>query len=123
MGTKIFDIYSLGHFVCGIIVTSILFPNSPILSLVISNALHLLFELLEKDINPHNGKILESGINHLSDIVFFFVGSLIGLHLTKYMTKHTVIRIILLVVSSLVGIQELGRELFPDKWPIYSAYS
>ena len=123
MGTKIFDIFTLGHFFCGVIITSTLLPNTPILSLIIANLAHFILELSEKNINPYNGKILETTSNHLSDIVAFFTGSLIGLFLTNYMVENSSTRYIILTIGVIIGIQEFGRELFPKSCPFNPSYS
>jgi len=123
MGVKAFDVWTIGHFVCGIIITATLIPSDPTLSLIVSNIFHLLLELAEQDINPKNGEILESGVNHMTDILAFFVGSVIGFYFTDYMLDHPTLRYILLFIGLLIGVQEFGRELFPESWPIWSAYS
>lgn len=123
MGVKAFDIFTIGHFICGIIITATLVPTNPRLSLILSNLLHLLFELTEQNVNPNNGKILESSINHMTDVIAFFKGSVIGFYLTDYMLDYPHLRYVLLFIGSLIAIQEFGREILPGKWPIYSAYS
>jgi hypothetical protein len=65
MGLKYYDLWSLGHFVMGIISYLILkkadFKTNE--NFLISNGLHLLIEFIER--SQINGKIVESFSNHI----------------------------------------------------------
>ena len=80
MGKKFFDLWTVGHFIFGFLSTSTLLPSSPILSAIITNLFHLINELMEKSESPE-GKILETDVNHLGDIIFFFFTYEFGLHI------------------------------------------
>ena len=119
------DIWTLGHFIFGFLSTSALLPSYPILSAIITNTLHLINELIEKSETP-DGKVLETDLNHIGDIIFFFFGSLLGIiYGTKIFTepKYSYYRYAILFLSLLIYISEVGRELFPYSWTFFdSAY-
>jgi hypothetical protein len=125
MGKKFFDVWTVGHFIFGFLTTSTLVPSSPFLSAIITNTFHLINELIEKSESPE-GKILESDVNHLGDIIFFFFGSLLGIiYGTKIFNdpKYYLSRYAILFLSILIYISEIGRELFPYTWTFFdSAY-
>ena len=124
MGKNFFDGWTVGHFICGFLTTSTLLPSYPVFSAIITNTLHLILELSEKSQSP-DGVILETNVNHLGDVLFFFIGSILGaIYGTKLFInpKYNYIRYIILFVLILIYINELGRELFPYNWPIDSAY-
>jgi hypothetical protein len=74
MGLELYDVWSLGHFSMGFM-SHYLFQTTGMnifLNFFIANSLHLLIELLEKDVRY--GKIVENNKNHITDIIFFFWG-------------------------------------------------
>jgi hypothetical protein len=124
MGKNFFDAWTIAHFICGFLSTSTLLPSYPIFSAIITNILHLIGELAEHYESP-DGVVLETDINHLGDILFFFFGSILGvMYGTKLFInpKYKYIRYIILFILIIIYITELGRELFPYNWPFDSAF-
>ena len=119
MGTGIIDIWTLGHFLFGVLMVNII-PDYPISSVIIANIIHTIMEMSEK--NKNKDVILETTANHVTDSITFFIGSLCGLLLSNYSKKSEIIRMYAFLVSSIVIIQEVGRELFPNKWFYQPAY-
>lgn len=124
MGIEFFDIWTVVHFVWGFISTSILIPSRPFLSAIIVNFIHLVMEFVENRYNKE-GKDIESISNHIGDILGFLIGSIVGiLYGSKYFIQPgtETLRYVLIAFSLLALIQETGRELFPDTWPIAPAF-
>ena len=117
MGKKILDKHSIRHFIFGslsfVLVKSI---NIPIyLNFILTNGVHLLIELIENNISP-TGKILETNINHISDIVLFLLGWSLAYYynLYKFYKKFpSIIKIILWLILSFEIIHEIYREINP----------
>jgi len=123
MGKLFFDIWTVGHFFFGVLTTSALIPSKPLLSLIITNLIHSFMEYNENNINEINGDILQTTENHLGDIIFFFLGSLIGFFYGYRMFKNNyILRIIVLYLSALTLFQEVFREIYPLDWYFDSAY-
>ena len=123
MGKNIFDFWSLGHFLFGIITTSALIPSQPMISLIITNLVHLSMELIENNVNEKTGEVLETEVNHLSDILFFYIGSLIGFFYGyPIFEKYFILRVFVLILSALTYLQEILREIYPHDWYFDSAY-
>ena len=123
MGKLFFDLWTVGHFFFGVLTTSALIPSNPLLSLIITNVIHLLMELNENNIDETNGNILETKENHIGDIIFFFLGSLIGFVYGYHMfEKNYILRITVLLLSALTLLQEVLREIYPYDWYFDSAY-
>ena len=118
-----FDYFTVGHFLWGIIMVISIYPDQPLLSLIVANILHLIMEMLEKTVDERTGKILESTNNHMSDCVAFLMGTLVGLPFTRYTKDNMHIRAVFGIVSMLIIIQEIGREVFPYSWPYRPAFS
>lgn len=74
MGVNPIDLYSLGHLAGGVLTRLVVFPNIKWLSFTVGFILHALVELIEHEYNPINGKILETKINKVFDILFFLIG-------------------------------------------------
>ena len=122
MGLEWFDIWPLLHFAWGIIIPSILYPENPVISVIISNLAHLFTESMEHNTLP-NGQPLTSTINHVTDILFFFLGSMFSLFfIHNYFQKDVNSRIILLFISLLALINEVGREIYPETFWISPAF-
>jgi hypothetical protein len=124
MGLAYVDFWTFMHFFWGIVITSVLFPSSPELSIVISNVLHLILELTEHDYGI-NGEHLESTENHIGDLIGFLLGSLIAYFFgCKYFTQKgtETLRWTLMIAAIIAFIQEVGRELFPETWFLSPAY-
>lgn len=122
MGKKFFDSWTIMHGLSGIIAGMTIYPNNLILGVLIGNIIHLTLEIAEKNINPHTGDILESFSNHIGDIGFFLIGSLLGAALQNYadthntwfnMKTHPTARYILLFIIIVCYIIDLSREIFP----------
>ena len=90
MGVGIYDYWSAGHFLGGYLSRAVIFPNNPLLSLIISNVVHLLIELNEVNISSDTKVEYESTKNHISDCVFFLVGWIIShVVIQKYNVRFT----------------------------------
>lgn len=118
MGIKVFVIHSFGHLFYGSL--SFILIDSLNLSkrknFILANGIHLLMEIIEKRIN-RSGKILESTVNQISDIIIFFIGWFIALsfNLTLIYNKfNIVIKIILWSILILEIFYQVLREIFPD---------
>ncbi len=123
MGISIFDGWSILHFLCGFFSASALIPANPYLGAIISNIIHLFVELVEKDKIPATNEMLESNINHITDVIFFFLGSILGiLYGYKLFINNKTLRYFVLVILFLAFLQETLREVFPDTWFIGPAY-
>lgn len=118
--STLLDWWTLGHFLCGVVASSTIYPTKPLISLAIANTFHLIGELLEKKYND-KGEIISSFGNNVTDIIAFLLGSILGLYFTKYTIKYPIVRWILLVILILIFIQEAMREIFPDTWFFDSA--
>ena len=79
------------------------------LSAIITNIIHLFVELIEKDRISYTNELLESHINHIADIIFFFISSILAV---KYGHKLFIkLRYSVLVIIFLAFSQETLREL------------
>jgi hypothetical protein len=58
MMVQTFDYFTVGHFLWGIIMVISIYPDQPLLSLIVANILHLIMEMLEKTVDESTGKIL-----------------------------------------------------------------
>jgi hypothetical protein len=127
MGVHPIDKYTFMHFICGYFVTSTLLPTYPLTSLSITNIIHLITELIiENEIITDTGQQIESTINHTTDIIAFFIGSLLGVlyGCPFYAQKENIQqRIIVFSIMILITIQEVMRELLPRTWPISAAFN
>jgi hypothetical protein len=122
MGLEWFDTWSILHFAWGIIIPSILYPENPVISVVVCNFIHLFTEYMEQNTYP-NGEPLTSTINHVTDILFFFIGTMISLFFIKnYFQKDVNTRIILLFITAIAFIIEVGREIYPETFWISPAF-
>ena len=103
--------------------TSALIPTNPYLSAIITNIMHLFVELIEKDRIPYTNELIESNVNHITDVIFFFIGSILAVKYGhKLFIKNQRLRYSILVIMFLAFSQETLRELFPDTWIIGPAY-
>ena len=124
MGLTYVDFWTFMHFLFGIIITSVFTPSSPEFSVLICNVIHYILEYTENDYGI-NGEHLERAENHIGDLVGFLLGSLIAyFYGCKYFTQKgtETLRWVLLIVSILAFIQEMGREIFPETWFWTPAY-
>jgi len=123
MGIRVFDGWSILHFISGFLSTSALIPTHPYLSAVITNIIHLMVELIEKEKNPYTNEILESTINHITDVIFFFIGSVLAiLYGHKLFINNQPSRYFVLILMFFCFSQETLRELFPYNWIIGPTY-
>ena len=124
MGLGYVDFWTFTHLLWGIIFSSILLPSKPFLSLFISNLVHFVGELFEYNVDK-NGVERENLTNHVTDCIAFFVGTLIGYWYGSvyFLQKGTeTLRWVLIVISVLAMIQEVGRELYPETWFMSPAF-
>ena len=98
MGIGYFDHWSIGHFSGGVLSQALIQTTgtSTALNLIIANSIHLFIELFEKDVKL--GKLAESFENHMTDIIFFFLGWLLS-----YLTNSS---------------QYIPRSFIPSLWVI-----
>ena len=98
MGIGYFDYWSIGHFSGGVLSQALIQTTgtSTALNLIIANSIHLFIELFEKDVKF--GKLAESFENHMTDIIFFFLGWLLS-----YLTNSA---------------QYIPRSFIPALWAI-----
>jgi len=122
MGIEFLDIWTVMHFLSGVFITATLIPSNPCASLIVCNILHFISECIENNKDP-TGKVLETNINHFGDIIYFFMGSLVGYNLTEYFVENPCQRYIVLFICIIISVQEIGRELYPHNWPFGGAFS
>lgn len=118
MGSALIDRSSLEHFVGGVIARLVIFPNNFWLSFVVSFIIHLGVELVEHYKHPENGVILESNINHISDMWFFCAGWVVSQLFYNNIKKsrfynNEIVYFILLAIFICGTTLEYIRELFP----------
>jgi hypothetical protein len=82
MGVRFVDRWSVGHFAFGALTQALIQTTgaSTVFNFIIANYMHLFIELFEKDVKF--GKLSQSFKNHMTDIIFFFLGWLLS-----YMTN------------------------------------
>lgn len=119
MGLKYYDLWSLGHFVMGIISYLILkkaeFKTNE--NFLISNGLHLLVEFIER--SQVNGKILESFSNHVGDVLFFLLGWIISMKVKSENGINGLFIPYLFALVLFTFLKEVFQELYPEhKIPI-----
>jgi len=115
MGVNFFDYWSLGHCIMGSL-SQALFESigtNIVLNFVLTNFAHLMIEYFEKDVKY--GKVEESFINHMTDILFFFIGWYISylLNFSKYISGNSIP--ILFGILIVTFLKELLIEIFIDK--------
>tara|TARA_Y100000817_G_C16794714_1_gene516819 strand:+ start:23 stop:412 length:390 start_codon:yes stop_codon:yes gene_type:complete len=114
MGNGLYDKYTKFHFVSGTI--SYLLLKTQKLStkknFLYANTLHLLLELFEHNKTPE-GRILETNGNHLSDIIVFLIGWLLGFYINLEHYVPTFITPFLWIFLIYVFLHEILRELYP----------
>jgi hypothetical protein len=74
MGIYAIDFFTFGHFAGGVLSRLAIYPEKKWLSFIIGIILHTLVELIEHEYNPINGKIIETKINKIFDIIFYLIG-------------------------------------------------
>jgi hypothetical protein len=115
MGTTVFDIWSIGHFLMGILSQSLLQKAgimTPV-NFILTNAIHLAIELFEKDVK--HGELSESYENHITDIIAFFLGWCLSyiINTSQYIPLYSVQ--ILWGILLLVLVKEILVEIYIDK--------
>jgi hypothetical protein len=78
MGVGYVDVWSIGHFSFGAFSQALIQTTgvSTAFNFIIANYVHLFIELFEKDVKF--GKLSQSFENHITDIIFFFLGWLLS---------------------------------------------
>lgn len=120
MTSPAFDIFTILHFFAGIIATYVLYPDDIFISFMIANFVHLVMELYENNIHPVTGEVLESDTNHVTDVISFFIGSIITIILylilpSKYLcVENKILRMVLVTIIGYVIMVETVREVFPN---------
>jgi hypothetical protein len=120
MGLKFIDSWSFGHLGGGVLFQTVLsyIHISDTNNFLISNLFHLIIELLEKNQTPY-GELLESNINHVGDILFFFFGWCISylLNIHEKFDKYMIGIFAFIVV--LFSSNEIYREIYPHNTSIF----
>jgi hypothetical protein len=125
MGLYPLDKYTFMHFICGYFITSTLLPTYPLVSMSITNILHLITELVVENEVTDTGIRIESNVNHATDIIAFLIGSILGViyGCPFYDKKENAMRrVIVFCIMILITIQEVMREVLPLTWPISPAF-
>jgi len=111
MGVKAVDKWSFGHFMMGVL-SGYLFRISSFTNVnnfLITNGIHAFIELIEK--KSYKGVLLESCVNHVSDIVFFFIGWVFSFALKNIQGTNVIVLLWIVLLS--VFLKEIYREIFP----------
>tara|TARA_B100000963_G_C22326584_1_gene536700 strand:- start:92 stop:472 length:381 start_codon:yes stop_codon:yes gene_type:complete len=107
MGIRIVDHFTLAHFFAGFL--SYICLNefvSNVSNFVFANSVHFLMELLEHNFTP-DGVMIESKINHVSDITAFAAGWFLS---TTFNIKANWFHFVILLS---LFVKETYRELYP----------
>jgi len=124
MGVLLFDAYTLGHLLGGILSCSLMqYSNVPVLvNFTIANGLHYMIERTEKSVAP-NGRVLETMENHIGDILAFFIGWMIAyiLRVDRYITSKSVYFLWFVLVGYIL--KETLREIYPYEPKLRGAYT
>jgi hypothetical protein len=124
MGVLLFDAYTLGHLLGGVLSCSLMqYSNIPVLvNFGIANGLHYMIERTEKSVAP-NGRVLETMENHIGDILSFFIGWMIAyiLRVDRYITSNSVY--FLWFVLIFFTMLETLREIYPYEPKLIGAYT
>ena len=124
MGVLLFDAYTLGHLLGGVLSCSLMqYSNIPVLvNFGIANGLHYMIERTEKSVAP-NGRVLETMENHIGDILAFFIGWMIAyiLRVDRYITSNSVY--FLWFVLIFYTMLEILREIYPYEPKLIGAYT
>ena len=124
MGVLLFDVYTLGHLLRGVLSCGLMqYSNIPVLvNFGIANGLHYIIERTEKSVAP-NGRVLETMENHIGDILAFFIGWMIAyiLRVDRYITSNSVYFLwFVLIFFTMV---ETLREIYPYEPKLIGAYT
>ena len=124
MGVLLFDVYTLGHLLGGVLSCSLMqYSNIPVVvNFTIANGLHYMMERMEKSVAP-NGRVLETMENHIGDILAFFIGWMIAyiLRVDRYITSNSVY--FLWFVLIFFTMLETLREIYPYEPKLIGAYT
>ena len=124
MGVLLFDAYTLGHLLGGVLSCSLMqYSNIPVVvNFTIANGLHYMMERMEKSVAP-NGRVLETMENHIGDILSFFIGWMIAyiLRVDRYITSNSVY--FLWFVFIFYTMLEILREIYPYEPKLIGAYT
>jgi hypothetical protein len=118
MGIKLIDKSSFSHFIFGFISKLVIFPSNNLLSFIVTQGIHTLIESTEFKYNIY-GHMVESDINHVSDMLFFLIGWLIAFKI-KLKIKNTALYYSLLTIFVIQVIDEF-RDIY-DKTTKYKKY-
>lgn len=125
MGRWFYDRFTLGHALSGLLAGLLIFPEEPVRSAAVVFGLHVASEGLEHPVNPETGTVLGTWHDHVGDMVAYGIGW--GLarsrddwrqRLAADATWRKVLWAILLTMSFV----EVGRELWPRRFPINPAF-
>jgi hypothetical protein len=124
MGVLLFDAYTLGHGIGGVLSCSLMqYSNIPVLlNFTIANGVHYMIEKTEKSVAP-NGRVLETMENHIGDILAFFIGWMIAyiLRMDRYITSKSVY--FLWFIFIFFTMLETLREIYPYEPKLIGAYT
>jgi hypothetical protein len=124
MGVLLFDAYTLGHGIGGVLSCSLMqYSNIPVLvNFTIANGVHYIIERTEKSVAP-NGRVLETMENHIGDILAFFIGWMIAYYcrIDRYVTSKSVY--FLWFIFIFFTMLETLREIYPYESKLIGAYT
>ena len=124
MGVKMFDGYTMGHLLGGMLACSLFqYSNIPVIyNFILTNGIHFMIEKIEKNVSP-NGRILETQINHIGDIISFFVGWNLAYYFKfdRFIFPNNVS--VLWVVLLFYTMKEILSEIFPYEPLLMGAYT
>ena len=124
MGVKMFDGDTKGHLLGGMLACSLFqYSDIPVIyNFIVTNGIHLLIEMIEKNVAP-NGCILETHKNHIGDSIAFFVGWVLAYYFKfeRFICPNNII--ILWCILLGYTISETLREVFPHQPLLSGAYT
>lgn len=123
MGTSIIDIYTIGHFLGGLLTRLVIFPNNKWISFIIGNIVHTFVECLEHKYNPYTNKQLETVYNNISDIFFYITGWIVADIYYDKLKVSGIYYIYCLTILLFTLLIEFLREVFPDNKFLNGAFT
>ena len=120
MGKDFYDKWAWGHLIGGMAYRVTIFPDDPLVSLILSVVIHFFIEIIEKKKHPITGGI-ESNLNHYGDMFFFIIGWFLAGTINPLIPKYkspvwkSGLRWWLLVAVIIVTIIEAVRETYIKK--------
>lgn len=102
---------SIGHLLMGLLSAMIILKNNVLASFFVCNGVHLAVELLERNRNPFTHEEVENTLNHVGDVIFFFIGWVLGRMIEWEPEQYT--KFVLTFIFVTVLMKEIAREATP----------